>query len=203
MADDVNEWDDHADGWDDDPAARAYSRAAFDSLTEPLSSCDISLRGSTVIDFGCGTGLLTERLVAAGASVHAIDTSARMLSVLQGKVERAGWTGVTTGSIIPPPSPTSDLIVCSSVCSFLDDYPAVVRQLVARLRPGGVFVQWDWERDEADPDSHGLTRAEIADTLAGAGLQHRLVDTGFTVLANDQQMSPLMGSGQRPQGPSS
>lgn len=200
MADDVNEWDDHADGWDDDPAARAYSRAAFDSLTEPLSSCDISLPGSTVIDFGCGTGLLTERLVAAGASVHAIDTSTRMLSVLQGKVERAGWTGVTTGSIIPPPSPTSDLIVCSSVCSFLDDYPGTVAQLAAHLRPGGLFVQWDWERVDDDP--HGLSRDEIVDALTRAGLGRVSVTPAFAERVGDVVMQPLIGWGQRPPQPS-
>jgi len=191
---DEDSWDDYADGWDQDDGARAYASAAFASLQSVLAGESIELDGARVIDFGCGTGLLTERLAALGAVVHAVDTSPAMLAVLEAKVTDHGWSTVTLGTEIPSGT-TSDLIVCSSVCSFLDDYPGTAAELVERLRVGGVFVQWDWERSEGD--DHGLTRAEIDAALRGAGLEDVVVDVGFVATIDGATMRPLIGHGRR------
>lgn len=156
----------------------------------------IAIDGSAVIDFGCGTGLLTEQLVGAGASVEAVDTSAAMLAVLDAKIVERNWATVRTGTNIPSGGSTFDLVVCSSVCSFLDDYPGTLNELVGCLRPGGLFIQWDWERS-AD-DSHGLTRNEILEALGGAGLVEAAVRAAFTVEIHGQSMTPLLGYGQHP-----
>ena len=57
-----SEWDEFAAGWNDDPAAVSYSRAAHGSLIDILDQRGRSVAG-TVLDFGCGTGLLTEQIV--------------------------------------------------------------------------------------------------------------------------------------------
>lgn len=194
---DINEWDGYADGWDEEAATRAYAEAAFASLRGLLSDRGATLLGANVIDFGCGTGLLTEQLVAAGASVDAVDTSSAMLTVLDSKVAQHGWSNVRSSAELPGAASGYDLIVCSSVCSFLDDYPRTVRDLVSCLRPGGIFVQWDWERSGDDPD--GLSYDEITETLDLAGLDEVSVSAGFTASAGGQTMSPLMGHGRRPQ----
>ena len=149
-------------------------------------------------DFGCGTGLLSERLVAEGATVEAVDTSTAMLEVLDAKIVQHGWAGVRTSRELPPESARFDLVVCSSVCSFLEDYQGTVDELAARLQPGGLLVQWDWERTE--DDHHGLTRDEIMETLTRVGLVNASVGTGFAIQVDGQTMSPLMGHGQRPFG---
>ena len=190
----TNEWDEYAEGWDEDPGARAYSVAAFDSLLAVVGGTE-QLRGARVLDFGCGTGLLTERLVDAGATVVAVDTSTAMIEVLDAKRAAQGWTTVTTSAQLPDTSDRFDLVVCSSVLAFVDDYAATVRDLVARLAPGGRLVQWDWER--TDDDDHGLSRAEIADALGAAGLVDVTVDTAFRLPFEDQFMAPLIGHGAR------
>ncbi len=190
-----NEWDGYAEDWDEDGAARAYATAAFSSLQEVLRSQGTVLAGTRVIDFGCGTGLLTEQLVAAGATVRAVDTSPAMLAVLDAKIARHGWTSVTTSAAPPAAEPAYDLIVCSSVCSFLDDYPGTVQDLVSRLRPGAMFIQWDWERTDDDP--HGLSRHEISEALGRAGLEDVSVSVAFSAAVGDQTMRPLMGHGRR------
>lgn len=195
MADD-DSWDDYAEGWDQDEAARTYAEAAFASLLAVLDGAGLTLAGARVIDFGCGTGLLTERLVERDASVDAIDTSLAMLAVLDAKVAEHDWSQVRTGVELPADQGSHDLIVCSSVCSFLDDYPGTVAQLVGLLRPGGVFVQWDWER--TGDDEHGLTRPEIEDALGRAGLEPVVVDTAFSVPVGEETMEPLIGHGRRP-----
>jgi SAM-dependent methyltransferase len=190
-----NEWDRYAACWDTDSAARAYAAAAFASLQRVLSGAGAALDGAMVIDFGCGTGLLTERLVAAGSTVHAVDTSAAMLDILDAKITRHRWDRVRTDTSLPAEREAFDLVVCSSVCSFLDDYPATVDELVARLRDGGLFVQWDWERDEEE--AHGLTRAEIRDALTAAGLRDVTVQDAFSVTVDNRTLSPIMGHGRR------
>lgn len=192
-----NEWDEYADGWDSDAAARTYASEAAASLQSTLSSFEIGLDGARVVDFGCGTGLLTERLVEGGAQVTAVDRSRAMLDVLDRKVAERGWTSVRTTDTTSGLTHGFDLVVCSSVCSFVDDYPATVAELVDVLRPGGVFVQWDWER-EADADDGGLTRSEISDALAQVGLVDTLVETAFAVSMFGETMRPLIGRGRRP-----
>jgi 2-polyprenyl-3-methyl-5-hydroxy-6-metoxy-1,4-benzoquinol methylase len=191
---DANEWDDHAQGWDDDEAVRAYAAAAFRSLVPVLDQHRIPLEGAHVLDFGCGTGLLTERLVTAGATVVAVDTSPAMLAVLDDKVKTKGWSGVVTATAVPP-SGDYDLVVCSSVCAFLDDYPGSVRELVGLLRPGGVFVQWDWEQNEDEPGPFGLSRTDIGHALRNAGLPDVVVETAFEIVIQETPMKPLMGHG--------
>ncbi len=191
-----SEWDQYAAGWDTDRAARAYAAAAFASLQRVASSSDVVLEDAQVLDFGCGTGLLTELLVASGSTVHAVDTSPAMLDVLDTKIAERHWSRVRTGMSLPVERHAFDLVVCSSVCAFLDDYPSTVAELVAHLRAGGLFVQWDWERHSEQ--AHGLTRSEVHATLTAAGLLEVTVSDAFSVTVDDQTMSPIMGHGHRP-----
>ncbi|MCB9412938.1 MAG: class I SAM-dependent methyltransferase [Actinobacteria bacterium] len=197
----MNDWDQLAVSWDGDEIIRSYASAAFASLEQVLAAHGMALPGSRVLDFGCGTGLLTAFLVDGGAAVDAVDTSAGMLNVLRAKIKTHGWTDVSATSELPVGAPTRpyDLIVCSSVCAFLDDYPAVVAQLVRMLRRGGLFVQWDWERDDPD-DAHGLTRDEIRSALTAAGLANIRVQVGFenTIPGYEETMRPLLGEGRLP-----
>lgn len=187
-------WDEAAQGWDDDPVVRLYAEAAAASLHAELDRRGLRIAGARVLDFGCGTGLLTERLVGSAASVDAVDTSAAMRAVLEAKGQSHGWDTITVTAEVPSDR-RWDVIVCSSVCGFLDDYPGTVKQLATALEPGGLFVQWDWESDGTD--GHGLTRSEINQALTDAGLDDVDVRTAFSVPFEDQSMEPLMGSGVR------
>jgi ubiquinone/menaquinone biosynthesis C-methylase UbiE len=193
---DDDPWADSASGWDDDPAARSYSAAAYRSLIEVLTERGRSVGGMTVCDFGCGTGLLTEQLVDEAESIDAVDASPAMLDVLTSKIADRGWTDVRTAIDRPSGHGTHDLVVCSSVCGFLDDYPATVQLLAELLRPGGLFVQWDWERESTDGD--GLTRGEIDDALTAAGFDEIHVGTAFELPFGDEVMRPLFGVGRKP-----
>lgn len=191
-----NEWDSHATDWDADTAVNAYAEAVHLSLTTVLEHSAISLDAAEVLDFGCGTGSLTGRLAESGASVLAFDTSGAMLEILDAKIADHGWHRVHTTATLPIGAPRFDLIVCSSVCSFLDDYPGTVAKLTSLLQPGGMVVQWDWER--TDSDTQGLTRRSVRTALVSAGLNDVVVDTAFTVQADTQTMEPLIGHGRLP-----
>ncbi|MFT4626712.1 MAG: 2-polyprenyl-3-methyl-5-hydroxy-6-metoxy-1,4-benzoquinol methylase [Myxococcota bacterium] len=197
-------WDDEAATWDDNAAVRAYSHAAHRSLLEVLAGAGRSLAGARVLDFGCGTGLLTAAIAADAAHVVGLDVSSAMIGVLRGKsldnvtplcgdlAALAGGEHLPTGGF--------QLVTCSSVCAFLDDYPAAVATLASLLGPGGLFVQWDWELDPAAESPMGLSRASIQSALTAAGLVRVSVGTGFEQAFEGHVMSPLLGVGHRPQG---
>ncbi len=200
MSDATNAWDEYADGWDADPGARAYAEAAFESLTATLAARGKSLAGARVLDFGCGTGLLTERLSGAAERVVAVDLSSKMVAQVDAKIADRGWTNVRTlvGSHAEAAAlgEPFDLIVCSSVCAFVPDYPATVVALAALLGPEGLFVQWDWELDPDADEPYGLTREAIHSALEGASLVDVVVETAFERPMGERVMRPLIGVGR-------
>jgi 2-polyprenyl-3-methyl-5-hydroxy-6-metoxy-1,4-benzoquinol methylase len=199
-------WDEHADGWDEDPAVRSYSDAAFASLVQLDHDGRLKLDGAQVLDFGCGTGLLTEKLSQCAKAVVAIDTSVAMIQVLKEKIARRGLDNVT--AVAEPIEAAMaadaglieasfDVVTCSSVCAFLQDYPAMTRTLSRMLRPGGGFVQWDWELDPASDEPFGLTRSQIEQALNAAGLRDVLIETAFEIEVEGKRMRALLGYGIR------
>ncbi len=191
-------WDEYAAGWDEDEAVRTYAAAAHASLIAELNRRGLTLSGMRALDFGCGSGQLTERLAEECRQVDALDTSPAMLDVVRAKIDRSGWAHVRALDALPEGDSTYDLVVCSSVCAFLDDYPTTVRALVDRLGPGGIFVQWDWEIDPGDDEPFGLSRDAVRAALLGAGTEDVVVQTGFRVSFEGEEMAPIMGAGRRP-----
>lgn len=189
----MTDWDDVAGEWDGDEAVRAYAASAFASLESIAATVGFGIAGSVVCDFGCGTGLLTERLVGTCDRIDAVDTSPAMRSVVAAKVAARGWTSVSVGEDVA--GGPYDLVVASSVLGFVDHYEATVHSLVASMAPGGLFVQWDWE---ADPGEEGLTRERVRAGLTAAGLVDVTVDSAFSVEVEGFEMQPLVGCGRRP-----
>jgi 2-polyprenyl-3-methyl-5-hydroxy-6-metoxy-1,4-benzoquinol methylase len=194
-------WDDEAASWDEQPAVRRYAELASGSLRTVLASRGKPLRDTTVLDFGCGTGLLTARMAQEAPRVVGLDLSSAMIDRLNAKalpnvVGHAGSldSALADGRLAPG---TFDLITCSSVCAFVPDYPHTVAQLVTLLSPGGVFVQWDWELDPGAEEPMGLSREAIREALTGAGLAEVTVDVGFRAEFEGFVMAPVMGTGCR------
>lgn len=193
----MSEWDAAAHGWDDDPVVRRYAGEAVRSLTDRLTSLGVTLDGAVFCDFGCGTGLLTEQVVGPVGRVDAIDTSPAMLGVLRSKVDAMGWSHVRLLTELPTEPQGYDVIACSSVLSFVDDYPATVGRLAGHLSPGGLLIHWDWELDRTDTDPHGLVRDEVHTALERAGLVDVEVATAFDIDVEGTTMRPIVGSGRR------
>lgn len=197
------EWDAHAETWDEGGPV-VYADAAAASLRRQAKAFALPLAGARLLDFGCGTGLLCERLSGEADHVVALDPSAAMLAHLRSKVGAGlarvepieGYLDATTLDTNAFAEPF-DLIVASSVCAFLDDYPGTLARLSSLLRPGGAFVQWDWEWRAEDEEPFGLSREAVTEALGRAGLEILLVDRGFDVPFGEMMMSPLMGIGRK------
>ena len=132
-----NEWDEYAAGWNENKDVVRYADLAYQSLCELVSP-----QGLNVLDFGCGTGCLTDNLAEEARSIVGLDTSLAMLAVLERKdlpnVETLG-VELTSEAVAKHPILQSpfDLIVASSVCGFLPDYEGSLALLASLLAPGG------------------------------------------------------------------
>jgi len=68
--------------WDEEPRRVQLAKDLFAAITDTvvLNPC------IAVLDFGCGTGLLTLQLATQGGHVTGVDSSQGMLDVLEDKV---------------------------------------------------------------------------------------------------------------------
>lgn len=201
----MNEWDQAAATWDAREDVRWFAERATETLFLRVGPrLEEGWAEVRALDFGCGTGLLTEHLAARCREVVAIDPSPDMLGVLREKLERHDLSNVVAleGDLFalseaPILGQPFDLIVASSVCAFLPDYPAALRQIANLLRPGGFFVQWDWLRAD-EQAGFGLTFREIEAALDEARLQVVHVGTAFVHEIEGQTEAVAMGIGCRP-----
>ena len=116
------------------------------------------VRGGTVLELGCGSGLLTKELAAAGHHVIATDASSSMLALL----DEQQLPGVESHLIrLPAPLPAADAIVSvGHVLNYLPDTAAIDRTwgvIASALKPGGLLMvdicdlEWGRARKEAPP----------------------------------------------------
>jgi SAM-dependent methyltransferase len=99
--------------------------------------------GGRVLDVGCGTGFLLERLAERGYSGVGIDLSPESVEHARRRLEEIGAADRLTamvGSAYEPPAGPFDLIALTDVLEHLEDPRACLRALRAVLAPGGLLV---------------------------------------------------------------
>jgi len=107
------------------------------ALLEPVRS-----RDGTVLELGCGSGLLTRELAAAGHRVIATDASPAMLELARSYAP--GAEDIRALVLPADPLPPADAVVSvGHVLNYLPDEPAIDQALTAiakAVRPGGLFA---------------------------------------------------------------
>lgn len=123
-----------------------YSKHEQKRITGTLQKASslVVNNGKRALDFGAGTGNLTEKLLAIGYEVTAVDISAEMCALIKAKCT----SHVDSGKLTVVNSPIEevsfgagkfDLVTCYSVLHHLPDYEAALRQLCGFLKKGGVM----------------------------------------------------------------
>ena len=92
MKDQQRDFDSEAASWDKELARVKLATDIANALTEEISMTS----DMDVLDFGCGTGLLTIQLQPFVHSITAIDGSQGMLNILSQNIEKQNLTNVRT-----------------------------------------------------------------------------------------------------------
>lgn len=98
--------------------------------------------GLTVLDVGCGGGLLSERFAALGCQVTGLDRAAAGLVAARAHAEASGLRiDYQQGSAeqLPFADQQFDIVCCCDVLEHVDDVDAVLAEIARVLKPGGVF----------------------------------------------------------------
>ena len=99
------------------------------------------LKGSRVLDVGCGGGLLAEALARAGAAVTAIDLAPGMIEVARLHAREAGLDidyRVVAADELQRATPQGfDVVTCMEMLEHVPQPAAMTATLARLLRPGG------------------------------------------------------------------
>lgn len=101
-----------------------------------------NVKGKTVIDLGCGPGLYSEFLVENGANVTAVDGSAEMIEIVEGKLGNRVQCYVQDLAIgLPKERDQSfDIVICPLMIHYLEDLTKLFHDIKRVLKPNGLFV---------------------------------------------------------------
>lgn len=101
----------------------------------------IPLVGKTVLDIGCGGGILAESMARKGATVTGIDLSEKALKVADLHSLEAGITIryelISAEDLAMREPATFDVVTCMEMLEHVPDPAAVVRACAALVKPGG------------------------------------------------------------------
>lgn len=147
-----------------------------------------------VLDFACGTGLVTLRLAPHAAHIRGIDISPNMVDIAREKARGLSNVEITnTGLFDPCLEPGSfDAVAAFNVLLYLPDLPAALDRIRELLRPGGVFLSAT-DCLGARPSVMGLKKLVNSRTgkmpyvafFTQRGLERRIARSGFTVLERE------------------
>src|SRR5438309_5609242 len=101
------------------------------------------LRGKSILDVGCGGGILAEDLAREGAQVTGIDLSSASVDQAQ-RHARAGGLAidyrVVDAAATPFPASSFDLVVASEVLEHVPDLDRTLREVSRILKTDGLFL---------------------------------------------------------------
>lgn len=150
-------------------------RQALDLLRPAVVPGD----GGQWADLGAGTGVLTRALASLlgpGASVLAVDADAAALRAIRAPEGGAAVTTLHADFTRPLDLPPLDGVLMANALHFVADADAVLRRVVARLRPGGRFVLVEYEGRRPSPwVPHPVSIARFQTLAAAAGLTPPIV----------------------------
>lgn len=161
-----------------DPAAYAKNAAFVPALGAAVLDLLSPQAGERILDLGCGDGVLTEKLVAAGAEVLGVDSDPAMLDAAQAKgldVRHVDGQALDFDGEF-------DAVFSNAALHWMPDHAAVFAGVHRALKPGGRFV--------AECGGHGNIAAMR--TALRAVLEQR----GLAVLETQNYASPEVARAQ-------
>jgi 2-polyprenyl-6-hydroxyphenyl methylase/3-demethylubiquinone-9 3-methyltransferase len=117
-----------------DACCRRFARDPKDSR---------ALAGLSILDVGCGGGILSEPLARLGARVTGLDPAEENVSVARLHAARGGLAidyRATTAEAVAAGGERFDVVLAMEVVEHVADVPAFIAACAEMVKPGGLFV---------------------------------------------------------------
>ena len=107
--------------------------------TRALNRTAGDVSGAIVLDFGCGTGRLSDWLNRRGANVEGVDATAEMVEVAEVNVPGVHFQAIG-GPALPFADRHFDLVITAYVLQYYVQDMRIMSELVRVLKLGGEFI---------------------------------------------------------------
>jgi 2-polyprenyl-3-methyl-5-hydroxy-6-metoxy-1,4-benzoquinol methylase len=178
MNNDKRDFNKDAVMWDENPGRVKVVNDIADTI---INDIRIS-KDMDVLDFGCGTGLLSLRLIPFVRSVTGIDSSSGMLEVFKSKIEkqkldnvRLNLVDIEKGEVL---GGAYHLVASSMTLHHIKEIQPLLKQFHQILLPFGIVAIADLDLDEGKfhEDSTGV----FHNGFKRDKLRQEFLDAGFT-----------------------
>lgn len=187
-SDNVKRFDDAAADWEEKPQRVALARGVAEAIRQAIPLA----RNMRVLEYGCGTGMVSRALSPHVANILAVDTAPRMLEVLRQKAGEEKIGNITTLAqdltLRPLPDKDFDLILSSMALHHIPDIETLLRHLFATLKPGGYLALADlvtedgsFHEDNTGVAHHGINPETVRAIMAKNGGQDIAVQEIYTI----------------------
>ncbi|MBA3931310.1 MAG: SAM-dependent methyltransferase, partial [Xanthomonas sp.] len=123
----VNRWD---------ASAYAANAGFVPALGAPVLALLAPQPGERILDLGCGDGVLTEKLLASGATVSGVDFSPEMVAAAKAR----GLVATVMDGQALAFHAEFDAVFTNAALHWMMDHAAVAQGVFRALKPGGRFV---------------------------------------------------------------
>ena len=168
-----------ASSWDENPVRVKLVQDVANTIKEQVELTN----KMDVMDFGCGTGLLTLQIQPFVNSVTGIDNSEGMIKVLNSKITALELNNVKSllvdlykGDIL---AGNYDLIVSNMTLHHIKDIDSLLNQFYTILKPGGYICLCDLDSEEGKFHNDntgvfhfGFSREELKNKYIKAGFKN-------------------------------
>src|SRR5579862_2242286 len=144
------------------------------SCGNPTATAHLKL-GEVVVDLGSGGGLdvfLASKQVGPAGRAIGIDMTPAMIDRARANAKSGGYTNVdfhlSTIDKIPLPDASVDCVISNCVLNLAPDKPAVFREIVRVLKPGGRLAVSDIALKHELPEAIAKSVAAYVGCIAGA-----------------------------------
>ena len=169
-------FDAKAAAWDEDPFKVKLANDISATIMREIAPT----KDMNVLDYGCGSGLVTLRLQPFVKSITGMDSSGGMLEVLRSKVERQNLKNVHIRFMdLEQCTEANDafhLIVSSMTLHHIEEPARLLKRFYDLLLPGGILGIADldmedgaFHKDNTGVVHFGFERMQLKGLLADAG----------------------------------
>lgn len=188
----IGSFDEKAATWDDDPAKVERAETVARAIRETVELDDTT----RLLEYGAGTGLVTQALRDAVGPVTLADTSKGMRDVLHAKIASGviGNARVWDVDLASEPVPANerfDAVVTVMALHHIHDIDTVLARFADLLVPGGHLCIADLDHEDGSFHSddfdghHGFRRSTLGRQLAEAGFTAITFQECSTIVRDD------------------